>query len=446
MGLGTGVGLGTGGFGAGPGDAGPPGEGAGTLGEGDAAPERLARDWKRRRARPRRQRRPRRRRGRRRRRGPRRRDAAGRRRPGQGDAVGGELRLQVRGRGRRRQHLEGDDRRQGGDMAAGASACGHAQGRARRRQRPGLAQRLPGRRVAGQRPRHLREIAFGVGAQDLHLDHGQAGAAGGHPRCRVDDLQLASALRQRQAGHRRRAPAAPPVPRAARGQRGQQGQQSTPGGARTPRRSSKNEAAQSWSLTRASCGVPRPLRSSPPEARRAALEGHFLEDGLQHRGQRRAPMFSVASLTSIGSRISAPLSVKTRSTPSVPSRAWYWPRSAFWARSGPAHESSASAAPAPRGWKAALRDEVRGLLTWRRPRREQDVVRVDEAVLGETVVPSTMGTGPLHALARDVRPVAPSRPATLSISSMKRMPDCCTRSTAMRATTRRRPAGSLPPA
>ena len=90
--------------------------------------------------------------------------------------------------------------------------------------------------------------------------------------------------------------------------------------------------------------------------------------------------------------------------------------------------------------KAALelRDQVRGLGDVERAGGdEEDVVGLHEPVLGvDGRAFDDRQEVALDALARDVRAAPPdSRPATLSISSKKTMPDDCARSTASRATT-----------
>ena len=76
-----------------------------------------------------------------------------------------------------------------------------------------------------------------------------------------------------------------------------------------------------------------------------------------------------------------------------------------------------------------------GLLTWKAPAAMKRTWSVRTApYLVVTVVPSTMGRMSRCTPSRETSgPCPPSRPAILSISSMKMMPEVCTRSTARRA-------------
>ena len=77
-----------------------------------------------------------------------------------------------------------------------------------------------------------------------------------------------------------------------------------------------------------------------------------------------------------------------------------------------------------------------GLLTWKAPAAMKRTWSVRTGpYLVETVVPSTMGRMSRCTPSRETSgPWPPSRPATLSISSRKTIPEDCARSTASRAT------------
>ena len=125
--------------------------------------------------------------------------------------------------------------------------------------------------------------------------------------------------------------------------------------------------------------------------------------------------------------------------PSAPRRAWYWRRRASsWARSGcgrgPPLSEESSTRIGNRPCSSGMRSE--GLLTWKAPAAMKRTWSVRTGpYLVETVVPSTMGSRSRCTPSRETSgPWPPSRPAILSISSRKTIPDDWARSTACRAT------------
>src|SRR6185437_7837679 len=157
--------------------------------------------------------------------------------------------------------------------------------------------------------------------------------------------------------------------------------------------------------------------------------------------RRRAPMFSVCSLTIAANRArdATASSVNESFRPSVSSSATYCLISAFFGsvrmRTKSASERELSSTRiGKRPCSSGIRSE--GLVVWNAPaamKRMCSVRTIPYRVF--TVVPSTIGRMSRCTPSRDTSgPWPDSRPAILSTSSIKRIPICSTRSTAIRVT------------